>query len=341
MITFLWPLAALLLPLPLLARRFLAPRPQGAAGALRVPFFGALAGPGAATSTRRLWPMLLATLIWILVVAALMRPTLVGDPAPLPAEGRDIVMAVDLSGSMGREDFLANGRPATRLDVVKAAAEDFISRRAGDRVGLVLFSDRAYVQAPLTFDRATVEQLLGDAEVGLTGTETAIGDAIGVSLKRLKDRPEGDRVLVLLTDGASNAGVTEPLRAAELAREMGVRIYTIGVGATQMVANTAFGRQVVNPSADLDEETLTKIAEMTGGRFFRATDAEGLAQVYREIDRIEPVSGDPQLLRPEVAMFHWPLGLALILALAAGLADGFARAQLSLPRRTAHTEIET
>ncbi|MCB1349623.1 MAG: VWA domain-containing protein, partial [Maritimibacter sp.] len=202
MITFLWPLAALLLPLPYLARRVLPARAQGAAGAIRVPFFPALVGAGSSIGSARRWPALLATLVWILVVAALMRPTLVGEPAPLPAEGRDIVMAVDLSGSMGREDFLAYGRPATRLDVVKAAADDFIARRAGDRIGLVLFSDRAYVQAPLTFDRNTVEQLLGEAQVGLTGTETAIGDAIGVSLKRLKDRPEGDRVLVLLTDGA-------------------------------------------------------------------------------------------------------------------------------------------
>jgi Ca-activated chloride channel family protein len=319
MITFLWPFAALLLPLPWIARRLLPAKPEGTAGAVRVPFFRALAAPsGSGASARRL-NAALATLVWLLLVAALARPALVGAPAALPAEGRDIVMAVDLSGSMGREDFLANGHPATRLDVVKAAADDFIRRRAGDRLGLVLFSDRAYVQSPLTFDRNAVQSFLNEAQVGLTGTETAVGDAIAISLKRLKDRPEGDRVLVLLTDGANNAGVTQPLRAAELAKEMGVRVYTIGVGATEMVANTALGRQIVNPSADLDEETLTKIADLTGGKFFRATNAEGLAQVYREIDRIEPVAGDPQMLRPMVSVLHWPLGLALVLALAAGL----------------------
>ncbi len=319
MITFAWPFAALLLPLPFLARRILAPRPEGAAGAIRVPFFRSLAAGGAVAAHGLRLPAVLAWVVWILLIAALARPVLVGEPAPLPAEGRDIMMAVDLSGSMGREDFLAGGRPATRLDVVKAAAADFASRRVGDRIGLVLFSDRAYVQTPLTFDRSAVTEFLGEAQVGLTGTETAIGDAIAVSLQRLRDRPEGDRVLVLLTDGASNAGVMEPLRAADLAAEMGVRVYTIGVGATQMIAQTAFGRQVVNPSADLDEATLTEIATRTGGQFFRATDAEGLAQVYREIDRIEPVSGDPQVVRPEVSMLHWPLGLALILTLAAGL----------------------
>ena len=319
MITFLWPFALLFLPLPLIARRFLKPQTEQAAGALRVPFFHGLAGGGATVAAGRRSSAILAALIWLLLIAALARPTFVGAPAPLPAEGRDIVMAVDLSGSMGREDFLAGGLPATRLDVVKVAANDFISRRAGDRLGLVLFSDRAYVQSPLTFDRGAVARFLDEAQVGLTGTETAIGDAIAISLKRLKDRPDGDRVLVLLTDGASNAGVTPPLRAAELAKEMGVRVYTIGVGADRMLAETAFGQQVVNPSADLDEGTLSKIAEETGGRFFRATNAEGLAQVYREINRIEPVSADPQVVRPEVAIYFWPLGLALGLALAAGL----------------------
>lgn len=328
MITFVWPLAVLLAPLPIVARRVLAPKPEGIAGALRVPFYGSLAGGGQAGATGRRLPAILAWAIWLLLIAALARPTLVGEPAPLPAEGRDIMMAVDLSGSMAREDFLAGGRPATRLDVVKAAASDFIARRAGDRIGLVLFSDRAYVQTPLTFDRGAVASFLDEAQVGLTGTETAIGDAIAVSLQRLRDRPEGDRVLVLLTDGASNAGAIDPLRAARLAQEMGVRIYTIGVGATQMVAQTAFGRQVVNPSADLDEATLSQIADMTGGKFFRATDAEGLAQVYRAIDRIEPVSGDPQVVRPEISMMHWPLGLALVLALGAGLS----RLPLRLPR---------
>jgi Ca-activated chloride channel family protein len=330
MITFAWPLAALLLPLPLVARRLLRPRPEGAAGALRVPFFRSLSGGGGTASKARLLPALLAAIVWFLLIAALARPMLVGEPAPLPTEGRDIMMAVDLSGSMGREDFLANGRPATRLDVVKAAADDFIGRRAGDRIGLVLFSDRAYVQTPLTFDRGAVASFLDEAQVGLTGTETAIGDAVAVSLQRLRDRTEGDRVLILLTDGASNAGVMDPLTAADLAAEMGVRVYTIGVGATQMVAQTAFGRQVVNPSADLDEPMLTRIAETTGGQFFRATDAEGLAQVYRAIDRMEPVSGDPQVVRPEVSMAHWPLGLALILTLASGLS----RLPLTLSRGT-------
>jgi Ca-activated chloride channel family protein len=339
MITFLWPLAFLALPLPLIVRHLAKPVPQSANGALRVPFFAALprAGASGPRRGRRDWLRLAATsAIWILLVTALARPAMVGPEVALPAEGRDIMMAVDLSGSMGREDFALNGHPSTRLGVVKQTADDFIARREGDRIGLVLFSDRAYLQTPLTFDRDIVRDLLDQAEVGLTGTETAIGDAIAIAVKRLKDRPEGDRVLVLLTDGASNAGVMTPVAAADLASKVGVKIYTIGVGAERMVTNTVFGQQVVNPSQDLDEPTLTQIADMTGGLYFRATDLAGLADIYREIDRVEPITDAPLYLHPSIALFYWPLGAAL------ALLGGFALAFVpfgALARRTRSKEV--
>ncbi len=314
MITFLWPLAFLALPLPILARYLQKPMPQSANGALRVPFFATLQSRGTAHGQRRGWWRMAAMIaIWILLVTALARPAMVGTPLPLPAEGRDIMLAIDLSGSMGREDFAIGGQTSTRLGVVKQTANDFIERRAGDRIGLVLFSDRAYLQAPLTFDRDVVRSLLDQAQVGLTGQQTAIGDAIAIAVKRLKDRPASERVLVLLTDGASNAGVMTPLAAADLAKTLGVKIYTIGVGADRMVVNTGFGQQVVNPSEDLDEATLTQIATRTGGLYFRATDLGGLADIYREIDRMEPIAADPLFLRPTVALFYWPLGAALAL----------------------------
>lgn len=317
MITFLWPLAFLLLPLPFIARRLLKPSDPGVSGALRVPFFRSLIG-GASTGTRNenadLWKLVFASFIWILLVTALARPALVGDEIPIPAEGRDVMMAIDLSGSMDQQDFAVGGRPTTRLGVVKETADIFIENRNGDRVGLVLFSDRAYLQAPLTFDRDAVRSLLGEAQVGLTGQQTAIGDAIAISLKRLKDRPENGRVLILLTDGANNAGVMEPLKAADLARELGIKIYTIGVGADAMTVNTAFGMRTVNPSHDLDEHSLRQIAEQTGGQYFRATNVDGLAQIYGQIDLLEPVKADPVHIRPEVALYYWPAGVALILA---------------------------
>ncbi|SNZ07517.1 vWA domain-containing protein [Cohaesibacter gelatinilyticus] len=322
MITFLWPLAFLLLPLPLIIRKLAKPIAPSQAGALMVPFFNQLfanRASGNNIAKTSIWRGLLSSLIWLLLVGALVRPAFVGPEVPLPAEGRDIMMAIDLSGSMEQDDFALNGRRATRLDVVKAAADDFIDRRKGDRVGLVLFSNRAYLQAPLTFDRQVVRELLDQAQVGLTGQKTAIGDAIAVSVKRLKDRPAKGRVLILLTDGASNEGVMEPLKAAALAKELGIRIYTIGVGGEARAVNTAFGRQLVNPSQDLDEGTLREIAAETGGKYFRATDVAGLAAIYEDINKLEPVSGDPLHVRPEVALFFWPAGLALALMALMGL----------------------
>ncbi|WP_394691843.1 VWA domain-containing protein [Hoeflea sp.] len=319
---FLWPWAFLLLPLPFAVRYFLRPVEASPNGALRVPFYRRLLAGGNGEGRRSVvkpWRLLMASLIWILLVSALARPVVVGDQIPLPLEGRDLMMAIDLSGSMEREDFGVNGQPTNRLAVVKAAADDFISRRDGDRLGLIMFSNRAYLQAPLTFDRTVVRSLLDEAQVGLTGQETAIGDAIAIAAKRLKERPAENRVLVLLTDGASNAGVMQPLQAAELARELGIRIYTIGVGGSPRAVRTAFGQQIVDPAQNLDEATLTKIAEMTGGRYFRATDVKSLAGIYSDLDKLEPVTGAAQFVRPSVSLFFWPLGLGLVLTFAFSL----------------------
>jgi len=303
MITFIWPWAFCLLPIPFFAWRYLTPVNPGAGGALKVPFFSALSANNVHTSSTggtRWWRLILASIIWTLLVSAAARPSLVGPGVPLPVEGRDIMMAIDLSGSMDEQDFAVNGRLSTRLGVVKDAADAFIERREGDRVGLVLFSDRAYLQAPLTFDREVVRDLLDEAQVGLTGQKTALGDAIAIAAKRLKDRPQEGRVIVLLTDGANNAGVMKPAKAATLAKELGIRVYTIGVG--------------LGYSRDLDEGTLKKIAATTGAKYFRATDVKGLAQVYRAIDQLEPVDGDPIHVRPERALYYWPAGLSLTLA---------------------------
>ncbi|NOZ66339.1 MAG: VWA domain-containing protein [Alphaproteobacteria bacterium] len=319
---FIWPLAFLLLPLPFIIRHLLKPVRISSGGALRVPFYRRIterAGSGQYQSGYRIWRIILASLIWILLVTASARPVFIGPEISLPIEGRDLMMAIDLSGSMGREDFDLNGQASNRLAVVKTVADDFIARRKGDRLGLVLFSDRAYLQVPLTFDHNVVRTLLAEAQVGLTGQKTAIGDAIAIAAKRLKDRPVKSRVLVLLTDGANNSGVMQPLQAARLAKKLDIRIYTIGVGANRMVVQTAFGRQIVNPSEDLDEKTLGKIAKLTGGRYFRATDVKSLAGIYAELDQLEPVSGDPQFIRPSVSLYSWPLGMALALVGVFGL----------------------
>ena len=317
-IQFQWLWAFALLPLPLLVRWLVPPARKSRAGALRVPFFAEMRADGLLSEGGRRQgrgSLLLMTLIWLLLVAAAARPAHVGTPVPIPTAGRDLMMAVDLSGSMSRQDFTQDGRPSDRLAVVKTVADDFIARRAGDRVGLILFSTRAYIQTPLTFDRTVVRELLRSATIGMTGQETAIGDAIGLAVKTLRDRPTEQRVLVLLTDGANTAGMVEPIQAAEVARQNGVKIYTIGVGADRL----AVGQRMINPAADLDEATLAQIANMTGGRYFRARDVAGLAAIYDDIERMEPTTGEPLYLSPTVALFQWPLGAALVLSLLLGL----------------------
>ena len=187
--------------------------------------------------------------------------------------------------------------------VVKQVAGDFIERRAGDRVGLILFGRRAYLQTPLTFDRQTTRALLEESAIGLAGKETAIGDAIGLAVKRLREEPEQNRVLVLLTDGANTAGAVEPLKAADLAAAEGLKIYTIGVGADEMMVRSLFGSRRINPSADLDERALTAIADKTGGRYFRARDTRSLMQIYGILDELEPAAEEEDVLRPPAELY--------------------------------------
>ena len=237
----------------------------------------------------------------------------------MPVSGRDLLLAVDISGSMDTRDMILNRTAVNRLKVVKKVAGEFIRRRRGDRVGLILFGSRAYLQTPLTFDTETTATLLDESEIGLAGRETAIGDAIGLAVKRLRDDAAADRILVLLTDGANTSGEVQPLQAAEFAARDGLTIYTVGVGADEMMVQDFFGSRVVNPSADLDEDTLRMIAERTGGRYFRARDAVSLEKIYRILDQLEPVESDVEMVRPVDELFFWPLGIAYALALLAAL----------------------
>ncbi len=316
MIAFAWPYVFLCLPLPWLAWRFIRPVDAAQLAALHTPFLEELqnlpsAHRIAAAKPGIIW---LAILAWILLVAAAARPQWLGDPIELAMSGRDLMLAVDLSGSMQIEDFKLNGKAVDRLTATKAVAGQFIERRAGDRIGLILFGDRAYLQAPLTFDRKTVHTLLEESAIGLAGEKTAIGDAIGLAVKRLRDNPENQRILILLSDGANTAGEVQPLQAAELAVKEKLKIYTIGVGADEMVVRDFFGTRRVNPSEDLDEKTMTALATQTGGRYFRARDTEELEKIYAMLDELEPVEKDKRYYRPRAELYPWPLGIALILA---------------------------
>lgn len=308
-----WPWMLLALPLPLLAMALPAAR-SAQPPALRFPFAAALPGlPASASPRGSRMRLALALLAWLLLVIAAARPQAVGETLHLPVSGRSLMLAVDISGSMRTPDMGSGLRSESRLDAVKQVAGDFIQRRAGDRLGLILFGDQAYVQVPLTLDRKTVRTLLDEAQIGLAGQQTAIGDAIGLGIKRLREEPAGNRVLILLTDGASNAGNVDPLKAADLAAAAGVRIYTIGVGADEHVASGPFGLpQLVG--GGLDEDTLKAIARKTGGRYFRAADRHSLQQIYALLDQIEPLSKDSRSWRPVHELYLWPLAAALLLS---------------------------
>jgi Ca-activated chloride channel family protein len=305
----------LFLPLPWLLRYLMAPLDSTREAALRVPFMEEFRMDTPARMSRSgTWPLWLATIAWLLLVLAGMRPQWQGDLIEIPVSGREMILAVDLSASMQEEDFVIQGERVDRLTATKYVAGDFISRRIGDRIGLILFGENAYLQVPLTFDRETVKTLLYESVIGLAGQATAIGDAIGLAVKRLRERDKSNRVLIVLTDGANTAGVVEPLEAARLAAAEGLKIYTIGVGADEMLVRGLFGSRRVNPSADLDEETLGSIAEITGGRYFRARDAVELERIYDLLDQLEPIDEDAKRFRPRKSLYYWPLSLAFLLA---------------------------
>jgi Ca-activated chloride channel family protein len=315
MLSWHWPYLFALLPLPLIVR-WLSKGDEASASAIQVPFFDTLQRLNSAQLSPRAGSWFKAGLLWLMWVSLLVagaRPSWVGDPVNLPQERRDLMLAVDISGSMGEQDMLVNRGYTDRITAVKAVVGEFVEKRAGDRLGLILFGQQGYLQTPLTYDAKTVNQQLQEAQLGFAGNATAIGDSIGLAIKRLRDRPADSRVLILLTDGANTAG-TEPLQAASIAAEAKIRIHTVGVGADEMIKRSFFGqRRKVNPSNDLDEETLNAIAEKTGGKYFRARDPKQLQAIYAEIDRLEPIP-EEQTFRPTRSLLHWPLAFALVLS---------------------------
>ena len=314
-----WPWMLLALPLPFLVR-YLMPAVVGTQDAgLKVPSFKSFAVLKDRSEVEQLlnWRFWLSMIAWVLLVLAAAKPERIGDELDVPVSGRNLMLAVDLSGSMDAKDFELGSRRVDRLTATKAVASDFIGRREGDRIGLILFGERAYLQVPLTLDRETVKTLLLEAFIGLAGEKTAIGDAITLAVKRIHDQGEDaqEQGLILLTDGANTAGEIDPLKAADLAQQIGLRIYTIGIGAEQMVVSSITGgMRRVNPSADLDETTLTQIATMTGGRYFRAKDTAGLQEIYRLLDEMEPVAEPEAGFRPVKSLYFWPLAGAFVLA---------------------------
>lgn len=305
-IEFVWWWALILLPLPLLVYKLLPRESQQAE--IKLAY---LPDNTHSNKPKQKLQKTLSIAIWTLLIIACARPVWFGDPIEFQPKYRDLMLVVDLSGSMQKEDMNLDGEFTDRLTAVKKVLSDFVAKRKGDRLGVVLFGDHAYLQTPLTADRQAVIQQINQTVIGLVGQSTAMGDGIGLGTKTFVDSNAPQRVMVLLSDGGNTAGVLDPIEAAEIAKKYNATIYTVGVGAGEMMVKEFFMTRKVDTAADLDEKTLTQIAEVTGGQYFRARDTEQLENIYETINQLEPVSNDTQTWRPQSEWFRYPLSAAL------------------------------
>lgn len=314
MFEFAWPWLFLLLPLPWLVQAFAPPLRQHNA-ALKVPFYSELnALQHAQKKAVPYWRSQTATymLIWLLLVFAAARPQLQGSLQERPTTGRDLLIAVDVSSSMLYSDMTLQGSSLSRMDFVKHWLDSFLAARYGDRLGLILFGSQAYLQAPLTYDHHSVRTWVQDAQPGIAGNTTSIGDAIGLAIKRLRVRPAEHRVLILVTDGANNSGVMSPLAAAQLAARYQIKIYTVGIGSRKAESLL----EAIEPaSLELDEHSLKNIAKTTAGEYFHLTDSSDLAQMHNSLSQLEPTSGYQAPKRTSQELYSWPLAAALLLSM--------------------------
>lgn len=305
------------LPIPLMIW-FIYPKSKFVVtSALKVPFFKLLQNSISTklitfNSKKVLWFLFT---IYIFLLLALAGPRYVGAPRPLSRDSYNIMLALDVSPSMGINDMSLNNQQVTRLDAVKVAARQFILNRISDKIGLILFGERAYLLTPLTFDKENLLMRLEDATVGLAGKSTSTGDAIGLAIKKFQNIPTKGRIIVLLTDGASNSGILSPIRAAEIARDNHIKIYTIGLHSE--LDPQSFSGMFLNANgmADLDEETLQKVAKLTGGQYFRATSHKSLQNIYNSIDKMTKVSQEQKSVRPQHEYYPWFLAIGFMLFL--------------------------
>lgn len=312
-----WPWFLLFLPLPLLVYWLMPALKAQSSLALRIPFMSQVQQfvGGVGQWQRSVWQLFLAACIWMALVLALCNPLWAGEAIEMPQTGRDLLLLLDLSPSMAIPDMIYQRQEVPRLAIVKQTAREFIDRRKGDRLGLIVFGEQAYVMTPLTFDLHTVRAMLDDTSAGLAGERTAIGDAIALGIKQLIDQKSMSHALILLTDGANNAGQIEPLMAAQQAKKLGITIYTIGLGADEIAADGLFARQLPRGADVVDEKSLQEIADLTGGHYFRATNTAALSAAMSELDRLEPMAGDKTLFRPHAALYPWLLLFALCCSL--------------------------
>lgn len=315
-LTFLSPWMLAFLPLPWMIRRLWQPAPQQQIPLLAPHLIQRFEASGNSvmqthqTASARL--PLVGLLIWGLLIIAAMRPVWYWHTEPFQASGKDLMLAVDLSGSMEQTDMKLGGHNVDRLTAVKKVVKDFIQKRQGDRMGLVVFGTQAFLQSPLSFDLNTVQTLLNETEIGMAGNNTAIGDAIGVTLQHLAKTQQQNTVLILLTDGSNTAGAVQPLDAARQAKAMGLKIHTIGVG---VVESRGLDQLLFGQSRTIDTATLSAIAELSGGKFYTAVNLQQLNDIYNEIDQLESSEHDQTPYRPRTELYPWPLATAFLISL--------------------------
>ncbi|MDX2427156.1 MAG: VWA domain-containing protein [Xanthomonadales bacterium] len=311
MLTIAQPWLFLLLPLPWLVRRLL-PTHHERKAAVRVPFMQRLSrlaglqpGSGVAVARRPLSQWLMLSLTWSLIVVAITRPQWLEEPVIKELPMRDLLVAVDLSGSMEAQDFTdKEGNAVDRLTAVKEVLDTFFSRRDGDRVGLILFGSAAFVQVPFTDDLEVVRELLKEAQIRMLGPRTMLGDAMGLAINLFERSEVDERVLIVLTDGNDTGSLVPPERAAQIARDNGVVVYTVAIGDPAAVGEQA-----------LDEKTLENIAAITGGGYFHANDRQELENIYTRLDEVNPRQVETQSYRPLTDLFEWPLAASMLLTL--------------------------
>ncbi len=302
-----YPWLFVLLPLPLLGWYWL-PLYREARSAVRVPFFKAMSQaldltPLQAGVRQNHLQLLLNLTLWCLLLAALARPVWIEPPLEQTSPSRDLLLAIDISLSMQAQDYLnKQGQSVDRLTAVKEVVQDFIDKRPDDRIGLILFGDAAYTQAPLTLDHNSLKILLDEVGIGMAGPNTAIGDAIGLSVRMLENSQQPDKVVILLTDGNDNHSAIPPDQAAELAAQKHIRVHSIGIGDPNASGEGA-----------VDQQALALLANSTGGRSFMANDRSALQEVYATLDQITPQQVQTLRYQPKRDLFWWPLGLALAL----------------------------
>lgn len=303
MINFAWPWFVALLPLPLFVFWFIKAKKNQhlIISASTLPY---LAKNVVSNNTHHQINKILLTLSWILLIITMMRPQLLDEPIVQSSPSRDLMLAIDISYSMQIKDMTLNGQPIERLAIVKSYLQSFIKQREGDRVGVILFADHAYLMIPFTQDLQVVGQLLNEVDIGLAGTFTAIGESIILAIKRTLHEPFKNKTLILLSDGRDTVNTISPIDAANLAKESGLKIYTIGIGSDPLETET--------PS-DLDESTLEQIAKITGGQYFRARSEQDISEIYQQINLIEPLSLKTISYQPYTELFFWPLSCFLLL----------------------------